>query len=350
MVRLAPVVYYALVVPGVEAIAAAELRSAGADVLETIRPRDKRESVIAFRIDDAARVMRCGTLEDIFQIVLDVPLAAGARTPKAASEQLDRAMLERALVTHHALRPRRAGRSYKVVARMSGRHAFLREDVEYAWTRLLDHTLAHWVARDPATIEVWVHAFEDRMLAGLRLSADDFGQRRWKTAHLPASLKPTVARALVMLSGPTDNEVVLDPMCGAGTILRERADAGRAAMIIGGDIDAGALDAAAENAGKSAMLARWDATRLPLRGASVDVIVTNPPYGRQHEAIAGLDRLYARSLRESARVLRPGGLCVVLTGEPGALMRATPPALRLRSKHRLTLRGLAVVAFVLARE
>ena len=78
-------------------------------------------------------------------------------------------------------------------------------------------------------------------------------------------------------------------------------------------------------------------------------MITNPPYGRQHEAANGLDRLYARSLREAARVLKLGGRCVVLTGEPQVLSRALPTTLRVRAKRRLLLRGLPVVAFVLVR-
>jgi tRNA G10 N-methylase Trm11 len=120
-------------------------------------------------------------------------------------------------------------------------------------------------------------------------------------------------------------------------------------MVLGGDVDAGALAAALVNAGRQPVLARWDATRLPLRDRCVDVVITNPPYGRQHEALPGIERLYGRAMREAARVLRPDGRCVVLTGEPDAMLRALPPPLRVRSKRRLLLRGLSVTAFVMVR-
>ncbi len=54
-------------------------------------------------------------------------------------------------------------------------------------------------------------------------------------------------------------------------------------------------------------------------------------------------------MREAARVLRPDGRCVVLTGEPELLVRALPPPLRVASKRRILLRGLAVTAFVMVR-
>jgi 23S rRNA G2445 N2-methylase RlmL len=216
--------------------------------------------------------------------------------------------------------------------------------------RALATLLPRWsAATERAALEVWVHVAGERTFVGVRISGDDLAQRRYKSAHRPASLKPTVARALVELSQPRPGDVVLDPMCGAGTILRERADAGRARAILGGDVDADAVEAARTNTRRSASVAIWDATRLPLPDRSVDVVVCNPPYGRRIGEIRGLDRLYARSTREMARVLRPDGRCVLLTGEPDTLFRALSPALRIVSKRRILLRGLPVVAFVMVR-
>lgn len=348
--RRPPPACFALVVPGLEDLAAAELKRAGANITGTLSRFDKRDSIVLFTAPEPARVLRCGTLEDVFHVLIDAPTPAEKTAPRRLAELIDRAMLEQALVAHHAVRPKRGGRSYKVVARVAGKHAFRREDVQRVFERAMARLLPRWVpATGPAAVELWVHVVGARTLVGLRLSGDELAARAYKRAHLPASLKPAVARALVLLSEPQPGDVVLDPMCGAGTLLRERADVARAAMIVGGDSDRAALTAARVNAGRQPRLARWDATRLPLRDRCVDVVITNPPYGRQHQAVPGIERLYARTLREAARVLRPDGRCVVLTGEADVLMRSLPPVLRLRSKRRLLLRGLAVTAFVMVR-
>ena len=93
----------------------------------------------------------------------------------------------------------------------------------------------------------------------------------------------------------------------------------------------------------------WDATRLPLRSGIADVVITNPPYGRQHEASPGLARLYRDLMYQVMRVLAPGGRCVILTGEPAALLEALPRPMKVREKRRLLLRGLPVTAFVIVR-
>ncbi len=346
----APPVYYALVVPGIESLAAAELTEAGASVRDTISRIDKRDSIIIFSAPELTPVLRCGLLEDVFQIVIDEKTPAARGAPKILARTLERAPLERALLAHNAVRPKTRARTYKVVARVAGKQPFHRDELEAPFIAAIGALLPRWTpSGGQAAIELWVHVLGERTIAGLRLSGDELAQRRYKRAHVPASLKPTVARALVMLSEPHEDDVCLDPMAGAGTILRERAEAGRAALILGGDLDGDVLEAARTNAGKQAALSRWDATRLPLSQASVDVVITNPPYGRQMGTIAGLDRLYARSLREIARVLRPGGRCVMLTGEAAVLMRAMPPALRVLSKRRMLLRGLSVTAFVMVR-
>jgi 23S rRNA G2445 N2-methylase RlmL len=339
--------YYALVVPGVEALAADELASLGARLTDTLSRFDRRESLLLFETADIRRALRSRLAEDIFRVVLDTPTPHARNAPAAIARRLEKPALDAALIEHHALAPKRGGRSYRAVVRVAGRQSFRREDLESAVVRALGAMLPHWVrAREAASVEVWAHVIGERTIAGVRLTPDEFGQRRYKRAHLPASLKPTVARALVLWSGPRPDDVVLDPMAGAGTILRERADAVPARLIAGGDVDPAAIDAARANAGRQPHLALWDALRLPVRSESIDAVITNPPDGRRHEAVDGLDRLSRGIMRETARVLGRGGRLVILTGEPAILARAITKQIHVLEKHRLLLRGLPVTAFV----
>lgn len=50
---------------------------------------------------------------------------------------------------------------------------------------------------------------------------------------------------------------------------------------------------------------RWDATSLPLRDATVDVVLTDMPFGHRHGSHLSNQKTYPRFLRELWRVLVP---------------------------------------------
>ncbi|MXQ55681.1 HEAT repeat domain-containing protein [Shimazuella alba] len=131
------------------------------------------------------------------------------------------------------------------------------------------------------------------------------------------SLDWRVARAMVLCSKPSDGDVFVDPTCGSGTLLLDRAAFGTYRTLKGGDLDAEAVQTAADNLSKynDVDVQIWDATSLPLEDSSVSVIVSNLPFGRRvgdHEANVAL---YPPFMKEVNRVLDVGGRAVLLTQE-----------------------------------
>ncbi|MFH1085445.1 MAG: methyltransferase domain-containing protein, partial [Chloroflexota bacterium] len=149
---------------------------------------------------------------------------------------------------------------------------------------------------------------------------------------------------LAWLSQPDAGDILLDPFCGAGTILIERALMARYRLLLGGDLDAEALGAAVENIGprhKPRQLLRWDAQHLPLEARSVNVVVTNLPFGVQIGDPALVRALYPAAVAEMERVLAPAGRLVLLTGEEEQLQSALArhASLTVDKRHRLDLLG-----------
>jgi 23S rRNA G2445 N2-methylase RlmL len=176
--------------------------------------------------------------------------------------------------------------------------------------------------------------------------------RTYKLEHRPASLRPTIAAAMIRLAQAKPQHMILDPMCGAGTILAEQAIAAGAvraahAPLLGGDLDAVAVRAAAVNLRRlgTVHLACWDARCLPLAPASVDRIISNPPFGKQLSSPAAIGSLYQRMVLEYDRVLRPGGLAVLLVSEP-TVLRAAARAAGWQPVRRVTLRVLGQPAAI----
>jgi len=127
---------------------------------------------------------------------------------------------------------------------------------------------------------------------------------------------------------------VLDPMCGAGTILAEalvsargdkddaNASLGRL-QLVGGDLEHAAVRAASANLSRlgPVLLARWDARRLPLPDGVADRIVCNLPFGVKLVAPHEIPRLYRALLPEFDRVLKRQGIAVLLVADVPALKR-----------------------------
>jgi tRNA (guanine6-N2)-methyltransferase len=320
---------YALVHPGLETVAADEIEhELGGEV------KKAGKGVVVFRVPEIdASVLRLRTTEDVFL------LAWGSDQLTYRAEDLDRfrrwtaheADWNRLLQIHHAIRPRPKGKpTYRLVTQMVGEHGYRRADAAKALARGLAGKLpASWKpAEENAAVEIWLTIRGAQAVCGLRLSDKTMRHRTYKQEHLPASLRPTVAAAMVRLADLRPGQVLLDPMCGAGTILAEALAAhGRTVRAWGGDVEGTAVRAAAANLARMGplRLARWDAGHLPLPDQCVDRLVCNPPFGKQLSRPDQVGPLYRRVLREADRVLRPAGRAVLLVSDLAALKEAIRP-------------------------
>ncbi len=344
---------YATVIPGLEPVAAEEVAQALGGLVKKTAP-----GLVVFRVPEVTpAVLSLRTTEDVFL------LAWGTDQLTHRAVDLDKirrwtdrdADWARLLRVHHEVRPKPKGKpTYRLVTQMSGKHVYRRADARKALARGLEGKLpASWKhAEENAAVEVWLTIHGSTAVCGLRLSDRTMRHRTYKLEHLPASLRPTLAAAMVRLAGAKPRQAVLDPMCGAGTVLAEqlavgwRPDGGKV-VVCGGDLDRAAVRAASANLRKLGrpLLARWDAGRLPLPGAAVDRVVSNPPFGEQLSTPEEVGRLYARVVPEYDRVLKPGGLAVLLVSDVAAL-KAAARAAGWQSQRQLPVRVLGMKAVV----
>jgi SAM-dependent methyltransferase len=323
--RISPAVVIAHTQPGLEGVAIREAlaRIPGARDVGRRSIAD-HNGMALLEIDRPQTLlrMRCG--EDLFAVVGYLrPLASTEEGLEQARKLARNApFVESALTRRVALTPgSRSGHrlDFRVVVRTTGSHEYRRVDLQKA----IEHGISErgdrrWRHNERGEVEFWATLLDDELLLTIRLTDDRMRQRDYKVAHFPGSLRPSVAAAMAFLSQPGDDNVVLDPLCGAGTILIERAHLGRYKMLLGGDSDPQALGAARDNVGpryKPIELREWDASALPIGDGQVTRIITNLPWGRKLGSHAENRRLYPRLLREFRRVLTPGGLMVLMTSE-----------------------------------
>jgi tRNA (guanine6-N2)-methyltransferase len=321
---------YAVVQPGLEEIAADEIASALGGEVKRIG-----SGIVVFRVAEIdSAVLQLKTTEDVFL------LGWGTDELTFRAEDLDQIRRwtasdvdwQRLLRLHHAIRPKPKGKpTFRLVTQMTGHHGYRRADAGKAVARGLAGKLpASWrFAEDNAAVEIWLTINGATAVCGLRLSDRTMRHRTYKVEHLRASLRPTVAAAMVRLAGVRPRQLLLDPMCGAGTILAEQLalgqhDRGAKVRVMGGDFDQDALRMAAVNlrpVGRADLI-RWDATHLPVADAAIDAVVSNPPFGIQLGEPEEMRPLYRNALREYDRVLKPGSRAVLLVADQAALKEA----------------------------
>jgi 23S rRNA G2445 N2-methylase RlmL len=326
---------YAMVHQGLEEIAAEEVEQVlGGEV------KKQGGGIVVFRLPEIDRsVLRLRTTEDVYLY------GWGTDALSYRAQDLDSIRKwtardvnwQRLLQIHHAVRPKPSGKpTYRLVCQMTGEHAYRRTDAREALARGLAGKLpASWrPAEENAAVEVWLTIHGAMAICGLRLSDRTMRHRTWKFEHLPASLRPTLAAAMVRLADLKPGSVVLDPMCGAGTLLAEAVLSVKGKRlhdgtpwqltVLGGDIDPGHVRFAAANLRNltEADLQQLDARDLPLDDACVDRILCNPPFGKQLSTPEEVPGLYRDMVREMDRVLKPGGKAVLIVSDVPALTAA----------------------------
>lgn len=153
------------------------------------------------------------------------------------------------------------------------------------------------------------------LLASIDRSAYEARTPQNKPFFHPGVLMPRVARALTNLSGIKPGELFLDPFCGTAGILVEAGLVG--ARVIGIDAQEKLVVGARMNLEAFELdyaLMEGDACRIPFKDAIINAVVTDPPYGRSAAILAeSLEELYSCALEEIQRVLKPGGIAVVVS-------------------------------------
>ncbi|MCL2147874.1 MAG: THUMP domain-containing protein [Methanomassiliicoccaceae archaeon] len=126
----------------------------------------------------------------------------------------------------------------------------------------------------------------------------------------PISLHPRYARALVNLTGARRGDIVLDPFCGTGGILIEAAEMGMRAVAsdFDGEMVAGCRENMAFYGLRLHDYETVDIDGVPDRFSGIDVVATDPPYGRSTRT-GGEDvtQIHKRAMASIPEALRQGG-------------------------------------------
>lgn len=322
---------FAFTVPGLEGILATEIEEELGGIV-----KKQFTGTVVFRLDEIdRRVLRLKTAEDVFLLAWGSDQLTYRNVDlqniiKWTSKEADWKEL---FDIHYSVHGKMKGfPSYHLVTQMYGEHGYRRVDAAESLARGLGGKIPkHYKpTTDEAQIEIWMRIQGARAMCGLRLSDSKMRHRTYKTEHVQASLRPVVAAAMLKVANTEPEAIIIDPCCGAGTVLGEffasqRRGDGSSRKIIGGDIDKNTMVAAWSNM-RNRMdeppIVRWDAKRLPLANDSIDCIITNPPFGKQLSSPKLIGPLYKALVAEFHRVLKPGGKAVIIVSDIEAMQQA----------------------------
>ncbi|XP_075430795.1 tRNA (guanine(6)-N(2))-methyltransferase THUMP3 [Ascaphus truei] len=190
-------------------------------------------------------------------------------------------------------------------------------------------------------VEVLLNISYNEMLVGIALTEESL-HRRNITHFGPTTLRSTLAYGMLRLCNLQTSDVVIDPMCGTGAIPIEGVSEWPGCFFLAGDNNSQAVKRAASNIisllrkqqspesapqGLQIDAVHWDISSLPLRSGSVDVIITDLPFGKRIGSKKKNWDLYPSCLREMSRVCRAGsGRAVLLTHDRKCFIKALAKA------------------------
>lgn len=146
-------------------------------------------------------------------------------------------------------------------------------------------------------IEVLLNIHKEEVVVGIALTEESLHRRN--ISHFgPTTLRSTLCYGMLRLCKPQPADIILDPMCGTGAIPLEGAIEFPSSFYIAGDNNDMAVNRTVNNichiqkrrANKSRTFGlpvdtvRWDLCNLPIRTSSVDIIITDMPFGKRYSS------------------------------------------------------------------
>jgi len=326
-----------------------------------------KERLADVKIDkllDGAVLFRTGTSYDklnffcfnnIFAVIgiLDHPESV---TPSVAIEKHIEVFLNgNGINTEIIANNRKTFHTFRIVISCENVPAAINEKARFKAEGLISRLCGLKVDRASGDAEFWFLYRRER--AGRNFSI--FMKRltirpSWEKILHKGELPPPLAWTLCRLARLARGGTVLDPFCGYGSIPDAAFKYFHITNFIACDNDSEAVKytSAKFKKRKTAgfVLHHTDFNRLPSLVAekSIDAIVTDPPWGQYRSDLAGKSRVFHEEMFEVfAKLLKDGGIAVVLSANDDSLQTAVPSYFNLQMRVPILLSGKKAVIFVL---
>lgn len=231
-----------------------------------------------------------------------------------------------------------------------------RETLSEVRSALAQHALRDSPSRYAALLRIEVTPAATRIWFVPTFERDE--RFAYRHADVGASIAAVVGACLARLVRGAAAGVVVDPTCGSGTLLIERALLDGDVSLVGIDVSPTATRAAGENvvAAKLAqriVIRHGDATDRANWPAQCSEVIANLPFGVRSAAMdRDLKSVYRGIVKNAADTLEKGGRALFYTGNPKLMtpeIESERDRLQVVEERAVTAGGLPVRVWVLRR-
>lgn len=199
------------------------------------------------------------------------------------------------------------------------------------------------------------YAFELRLIKGHIYAKFADHRFDYRKTSIAASINPVTAASIMRLceSYMREDADVLDPFCGSGTMLIERAYLKSAKSLVGVDLSGHAIKAACTNRRASGLrIALIHGDILSYGAAQYDEVIANMPFGIRVSGHMSNLKLYAGFADKLLVLLKDGGHAFLLTQEKKLLRDeiGKRQALSLIHEENFESGGLCPTLFIIKKE
>ncbi|XP_017759751.1 PREDICTED: THUMP domain-containing protein 3-like [Eufriesea mexicana] len=206
---------------------------------------------------------------------------------------------------------------YRVTCERTGKHIFESADVARAIGGELQDKYLWLVDLSAYYLEIFCKLIENELVTCLRVTPESKHHRNI-TCFGPTTLRATICYNLLRLAHPNPGDIIIDPMCGSGSIPIEATLAYPQSYIIGGDNHPKAVLRTKCNVDTSSDKCKidvlhWSVSHLPFKDSFIDIAVTDMPFGKRSGRMMDNRILYKQCLIELGRIMKFTGRVVLLT-------------------------------------
>ncbi|KAF7493748.1 THUMP domain-containing protein 3 [Sarcoptes scabiei] len=207
--------------------------------------------------------------------------------------------------------------SFRVTCNRTGDHKFTSQEAASCFGGIINEKFRWQVSLKKFDLELLLTIKNDSIRIGICLTKETLHKRHIVSYGL-TTLRGTIAFNLIQIADIQPGDIVCDPLCGTGVIPIECSINWQRTFFLAGDINDIAVSKSETNFNANKLervnLLRWDCKKLPLRNNSIDVFITDLPFGRRMGSKQNNKKIYFEFLLEMARCSRTGiGRIVLLT-------------------------------------